>query len=52
MNQLIESNLTEIKSLLTMYDIDEAYLFGSATSDKFADTSDVDFFNKNYITKY
>jgi predicted nucleotidyltransferase len=46
MNQLIESNLTEIKSLLAKYDIDEAYLFGSATSDKFTDASDVDFLIK------
>ena len=55
MTQLIQTNISAIKVLLNKYDIEEAYLFGSAASGNFNDESDVDFLikfkaNLDYVT--
>ena len=43
MELIIEKNLTNIKSIFNKYDVKEAYLFGSAATNKFNDKSDIDF---------
>jgi hypothetical protein len=42
MNKLILDKIDELKMLCTRYDIDKMYVFGSATTDKFNDDSDID----------
>ncbi|MEX1192750.1 MAG: nucleotidyltransferase domain-containing protein [Brumimicrobium sp.] len=42
MVKLIQENRDELQRLCEKYDIKTMYLFGSATSDKFKDSSDVD----------
>ena len=43
MNSLIESNLVEIRALMTRYGVVRAHLFGSAADDTMTEKSDVDF---------
>ena len=57
MELIIEKNLTNIKSIFNKYDVKEAYLFGSAATNKFNDKSDIDFLfsfsdDLNYETYY
>jgi uncharacterized protein len=42
MIQVVEKNLPKIKSLFSKYGVTSAYLFGSATTDKFSKESDID----------
>ncbi len=42
MELIIEKNLTNIKSIFNKYDVKEAYLFGSAATNKFNNKSDID----------
>jgi len=43
MNSLVESNLSQIKSLMTQYGVIRAHLFGSAANGTMTDSSDIDF---------
>lgn len=43
MEKSIEKNLPKIKALFIKYGVKSAYLFGSATTNKFNSQSDVDF---------
>lgn len=43
MEAIVESNLAEIKNLLTKYGVVKASLFGSAATGKFSTDSDIDF---------
>jgi len=42
MNKLISDNLDEIKSLCEKHKVKNLFLFGSASTDKLADSSDID----------
>jgi hypothetical protein len=42
MHKIITENLNEIKSLCLKHNIRQLFLFGSACSDKFAGSSDID----------
>jgi uncharacterized protein len=42
MLKLIEDKITELQHLCKKYDVNTMYLFGSALTDSFTDTSDVD----------
>jgi predicted nucleotidyltransferase len=42
-NPLIEQKLPQIVELCRKYHVDRLYLFGSATTDRFNDRSDIDF---------
>jgi hypothetical protein len=55
MVRIIEDKLDILKELCQNYDVKEMYVFGSACSDKFNDTSDIDIlisFNDISIEKY
>ncbi len=43
LNQIITNNLPQIKSLCQSHYVKELYVFGSATTSKFNENSDVDF---------
>lgn len=43
MEQLVEQHLPEIKKLMHQYEVERAYLFGSAAKGTMTETSDVDF---------
>lgn len=43
MEKSVEKNLPKIKELFTKYGVKRAFLFGSATTDKFNEESDIDF---------
>ena len=43
MNSIVESNLSQIKSLMRSHGVVKAYLFGSAATGKMSENSDVDF---------
>ncbi len=43
MQPLIENNLLQIQKLMRLYNVEQAYLFGSAASGKMNADSDVDF---------
>lgn len=43
MESLISNNLPEIKNLFKKYDVEEAYLYGSAANNKLKVDSDIDF---------
>ena len=43
MNNLVKSDLAQIKTLMTQYGVIKASLFGSAANGTMTDTSDVDF---------
>jgi len=43
MNPIITNNLSQIKDLCQKHHVKELYVFGSVTTDKFRDDSDVDF---------
>jgi predicted nucleotidyltransferase len=43
MEQLVEQHLPEIKKLMLQYEVERAYLFGSAARGTMTDSSDVDF---------
>lgn len=42
MNLLVEKELPKLKKLFIKYDVKRAFLFGSATNDKFNTESDID----------
>ncbi|MCK5209106.1 MAG: nucleotidyltransferase domain-containing protein [Cyclobacteriaceae bacterium] len=42
MNKLINDNIEQLRSALKEHFIKEAYLFGSATTDRFNENSDID----------
>ena len=42
MTDLVEKNRGQLQKLCKKYDIKNMYLFGSATSEKFKDSSDID----------
>ncbi len=46
MNKIIESNLNQIKKYCRQYAVETLHAFGSVTSDRFADDSDIDFLIK------
>jgi len=46
MESLISNHLTEIKSLFKRYDVEKAYLFGSAAKNNLTAHSDIDFLIK------
>jgi uncharacterized protein len=46
MHPLINQNINAIKALFKRYDVISAYLFGSATGNKYTDKSDFDFLVK------
>ena len=43
MNNLVKSNLSQIKALMTKHGVIRAYLFGSAAVGTMTDDSDIDF---------
>lgn len=43
MQPFIKSNLSQIQQLMQLYGVEQAYLFGSAATDKMNADSDVDF---------
>lgn len=43
MNELLKSNLSEIRALFKKYKVKRAYAFGSVCTPSFNDTSDIDF---------
>lgn len=43
METIISNHLTEIKNLFKRYDVNEAYLFGSAAKNNLQKDSDIDF---------
>lgn len=46
MESLISNHLPEIKNLFKKYDVQEAYLFGSAAKNNLREDSDIDFLIK------
>ncbi len=42
MNKIVKNRIVELKSLCQKYDIKTMYLFGSACSNEFSDSSDID----------
>lgn len=42
MNRLLENNLSKIKTFCKQFDVERLHAFGSATSEKFTDKSDID----------
>ena len=46
MNKIIENNLDQIKNYCRQYAVAKLHAFGSVTSDKFTDDSDIDFLIK------
>ena len=46
MNKIIESNLNQIRSYCRQFEVEKLHAFGSVTSDKFSDDSDIDFLVK------
>ena len=62
MQKILKNKITELKQLCTRLKIKRLYVFGSAASDKFSESSDIDFlisfsedlsieeYTKNYFT--
>ncbi|MDQ2752460.1 MAG: nucleotidyltransferase domain-containing protein [Bacteroidota bacterium] len=46
MEKMVEQYLPQIKELLHLYDVERAYLFGSAATNTMTEESDVDFIIK------
>ncbi len=42
MQSLIENKIDELKNICKTYDVKELYVFGSACTDKFSESSDID----------
>lgn len=55
MQRLIEDNAAELRELCKIYDVKTMYIFGSACTDRFNDSSDIDIlisFKSISIEKY
>ena len=55
MQRLIEDNIKDLKVICQIYDVKTMYVFGSACTDKFNDSSDIDIlvsFKNITIKKY
>ena len=55
MQRLIEDNAAELRELCKIYDVKTMYIFGSACTDRFNDSSDIDIlisFKNISIEKY
>ena len=42
MHKLIQDKIEDLKKICQIYDVKSMYLFGSACTDKFKETSDID----------
>jgi len=42
MNKLLKNNLKQIKNYCQQFDVEKLYAFGSITTDRFTDESDID----------